>query len=167
MKILNFKKGTEVVANWPFWILYAIAVGVVGLIIVKTANVSIEEASGIPKELEDELILASRFYNSEKCFVYHDEVGRVHNKLIDESKFTQGNMDDCFPESDVEYAYSLLLRIPDLDEPPLYTSEFGPINTFNYITEGYAQKEIIEDVFVMHENIKYEGNLIIKIKNAE
>lgn len=166
MKIFSFKKSTEVIANWIFWIFFAVAVGVVGIIIVKIANVSVEEASRIPPDLEDELILASRFYNSEKCFVYQDEVGRVHTKVIDASKFIQANMDKCFSESDVKYAYSLLLRIPDLDEPPIHTFELGPIKTFNYISGGYIHKEIIEDVFVMYENVKYEGNLRIEIKNV-
>ena len=64
MKIFSFKKGVEVIAYWFYFILFAIAVGGVVIFIVKTANVSIAEASKIPEDIEDELILASRFFNS-------------------------------------------------------------------------------------------------------
>ena len=168
MKIFSFKKSTEVIANWIFWIFFAVAVGGVGIIIVKIANVSVEEASRIPPDLEDELILASRFYNSEKCFVYQDEVGRVHTKVIDASKFIQANMDKCFSESDVKYAFLLKLEqpLPPGVYGPIWTFGTEPIKTFNW-PGGFAEKGIIEDVFVMYGNVKYEGNLRIEIKNVE
>ena len=109
MKIFSSKKGTDVIENWIFWILFALAVGVVGIIIYNTANANVAEASKIPEDLEDELILASRFYNSKDCFAYQDELGRVYTKVINSSEFTQKNMDKCFPKGDignkVKYAY--------------------------------------------------------------
>lgn len=165
MKILNFKKGTEVISNWPFWILFAIVAGVVALVLVNIANVNVEEASRIPPDLEDELLLASRFYNSEECFVYQDDVGRVYPKVIDASKFTQENMDKCFPESDVNYAFSLALRVPALDEPPIHTFELGPLNTHKW-AEGTETRGIIENIFVFYDGEKYSGKLAIQIKNV-
>ena len=167
MKIFSFKKGAEeVTARWPFWICFAIAVGAVVIIIVKIANVSVAEASRIPPYLEDELILAARFYNSEKCFAYQDDVGRVYTHVIDASKFNQANMDKCFPESDVKYAFLLTLeKLPKVD--PIDTFGTSTIETFNYPSDGYVPKKITENVFVLHENEKYNGALIIEIKNVE
>lgn len=171
MKIFSFKKGTEVIANWPFWIIFALAVGAVGLIIYSIANANVAEASKIPEGLEDKLILASRFYNSEKCFAYQDEVGRVHTKVINSSEFTQENLDKCFPEGDirnkVKYAYLLTLEQPFQGIDPIWTFNTLPIKTFNYAEEGYAQKAISEDVLVFYEGKKYNGKLRIKIKNVE
>ncbi|MFC2016630.1 hypothetical protein ACFLUF_02830, partial [Chloroflexota bacterium] len=102
MKLLNSKKGTEMISDLPFLILSAIAAGFLVIILINTANVDVAQASKIPPNLEDELLLASRFYNSEKCFAYVDEVGRVHTKMIDTEKFTQENMDKCFPVSEAK-----------------------------------------------------------------
>ena len=166
MRIFSFKRGVEVIENWIFWIFFAIAVAVVGMIIVKIANLSIEEASKIPKDMEDEFILASRFYNSENCFAYQDEVGRVHTRVIDINKFTQEQMGKCFPESGAKYAYSLILSksLPQgVFGPPI---PIGPINTYNYPAEGYANKEIVEDVLIFYDS-EYKGELRIRIKNVE
>ena len=159
MKIFSFKKGTEVIANWLFWILFAIAVAVVGVIIANISNISVEEASKIPVGLE-ELILASRFYNSEKCFAYQDEFEIVHTKSIDKSEFTKEKLDTCFPgdntEQPIKYSFSLrLLPLPD------------PINTTNWIEGGPVIKEIKEDVFIFDNDVKTRGTLIVEIQNVE
>ena len=148
-------------SNWPFWIAFTMAVAGVGLAIVKIANVNVEDAAKIPYGVEDELILASRFYNSEDCFAYEDEMERVHMGVIDSSKFEENNMEKCFPRSSVNYAFSLSLEIT---QP--HTFNKGPIKTFNW-EKGFAEKEIIEDVFVLHDDTKYQGKLIIKIKNVQ
>ena len=70
MKIFNSKKSTEVISDFPFYMLFAIFLGVLTLILVKLGNVSVAEASKIPEDLEDQFTLASRFYNSEECFAY-------------------------------------------------------------------------------------------------
>ncbi len=81
--------------------------------------------------------------------------------VIDSSKFEENNMEKCFPRSSVNYAFSLSLEIT---QP--HTFELGPIKTFNW-EKGFAEKEIIEDVFVLHDDTKYQGKLIIKIKNVQ
>ena len=166
MKIFNFKKAQGVISNWPFWIMFGIAVAVVALILVNIANVNIADVSTVPEGLEDEIVLISRFYNSEDCFAYEDEMERVHMGVIDSSKFQENNMETCFSRSNVNYAFSLSLQIPDLGERPQHTFELGPIKTFNW-EKGFAEKEIIEDVFVLHDDTKYQGELIIKIKNVQ
>ena len=160
MKI-HYKKSQEAMSNWPFWIVFTMAVAGVGLAIVKISNVNVEDAAKIPYGVEDELILASRFYNSEDCFAYEDEMERVHMGVIDSSKFEENNMEKCFPRSSVNYAFSLSLEIT---QPPTFNK--GPIKTFNW-EKGFAEKEIIEDVFVLHDDTKYQGELIIKIKNVQ
>ena len=161
MKIFNFKKAQGVISNWPFWIMFGIAVAVVALTLVKIANVNITNASTVPEGLEDEIALIPRFYNSEDCFAYEDEMERVHMGVIDSSKFEENNMEKCFPRSSVNYAFSLSLEIT---QPPTFNK--GPIKTFNW-EKGFAEKEIIEDVFVLHDDTKYQGELIIKIKNVQ
>ena len=163
MKI-HYKKSQEVISNWPFWIAFTIAVAGVGLVIVKTANVNVEDAAKIHYGVEDELILASRFYNSEECFAYEDEVGRVYSKSVDVSKFRQDNMEECFSRSRIKYAFSLSLKVFDFSDPPVI-SELGPIHTFGWTGER-ASKVIIEDVLVFQGGIKYKGKLTIAIKNV-
>jgi len=151
-------------SNWPFWIAFTMAVAGVGLAIVKIANVNVEDAAKIPYGVEDELILASRFYNSEDCFAYEDEVGRVYSKSVDVSKFRQDNMEECFSRSRIKYAFSLSLKVFDFSDPPVI-SELGPIHTFGWTGER-ASKVIIEDVLVFQGGIKYKGKLTIAIKNV-
>jgi hypothetical protein len=155
MKMLGFKKGTEVMSNWPFWIAYAIAVAIVGLVIVKLASAYVAEASKIPADLEDEILLAPRFYNSDDCFAYKDELGVVHTHVIDGGKFTQENMDKCFPRDDsenpVKYAFSLRL----LKFPPAGTSDspelIGSVKTYNWAGEGFTGV-VDEDVLIFSGN---------------
>ena len=167
MKIFRNKKSVEAMERWPFWIMFAMTAVVISMIIVNIANISIEEASKIPSGLEDEFALASRFYNSEDCFAYQDEVGGVHVKVIDAGKFKQENMGKCFPFSKVSYAFSLSLEQlprPEIGSPLSFGT--SPIKTFNYPDAGYAKKEIAENVIVFYEGRKYGGKLTIKIKNV-
>lgn len=164
MKIFNFKKAQGVISNWPFWIMFGIAVAVVALILVNIANVNIADVSTVPEGLEDEIVLISRFYNSEDCFAYEDEVGRVYSKSVDVSKFRQDNMEECFSRSRIKYAFSLSLKVFDFSDPPVI-SELGPIHTFGWTGER-ASKVIIEDVLVFQGGIKYKGKLTIAIKNV-
>lgn len=170
MKIFYFKKATEVMANWLFWICFTIAVGAVALILVHISGVNVAEAAKIQPKVEDELVLIPRFYNSEHCFAYKGEIGKVigvHTRVIGPSKFTQTNLDNkCFLISNVKYAFSLSLEVLNFDDPPSVILNLGPINTFNWIEGGFAPKKITEDVFVLYNDVKYEGKLIIEIKNV-
>ncbi len=166
MKIFSFKKSTEIISNWFFFILFAVALGAAVIVIVNVANVSVAEASKIPKGIEEELILISRFYYSENCFAYQDGVGRVHTGVIDSDKFEQANMDDkcfkCFPENNVRYAYQL-----SLEQSPSGSFGTASIKTSNWEEGSYAAKEMAEDVLVFYEGKKHNGKLRIKIQNVE
>lgn len=153
--------------HWVPWIMFGVAVSVVGIILFSFYNASIAQAARIPENVEDELVLASRFYNSDNCFAYKDDFGRAHARVIDSAKFNQGNMEECFPESSVKYAYSLSLEeSPTPATYPIWTFNTEPIKTFNW-PGGIATKEITEDVLVVYNNKKYDGKLRIKIKNVE
>jgi len=169
--ILKNKRSTEVMSSWPFWILFVVVIGSISVIIVKIGNVSVAEASAIPEGLEDEIILASRFFNSENCFTYQDELGRIYPGVFDTEKVTQENMDKCFPpaidsKTKVEYAFSLILTVPRPREadpgPPIVK---GPVKTFNF-EDRLSEKEITEDVFVMLAGKRYDGILRIKIQDV-
>ena len=166
MKIFNLKNGTAVISSWPFWIFYAIAVGIAVVVVVNLAKVSVEEASKIPPGLEDELILASRFYNSEKCFAYQDKFERVHTKVIDKRKFIPEKMNVCFPERDVKYAFSVSLEksIPQGEQG--VEQLFDPIQTSNWVESGSVTK-LIEEVLIFDNDIITRGTLIIEIKNVK
>lgn len=174
MKIFYSKQaGVEVVSNWIYWIMYGLLVSLVAIAIAEIAKTKVVVASLIPSDLEDEVVLASRFYNSEECFAYNGEVegiDTVHARIIDPRKFNQGRMNRCFTglsgTSKVEYAFSLSLRVPDPDDRTQNILELGPIETFNWGTRDYASEELTEDVFVLHESIKYSGKLRIRIKNV-
>lgn len=174
MKIFNLKKALEFITEWPFWILFIFFVGGGGLLIFKMANTAVVEASVIPPELEDEIILASRFYNSEDCFAYEGlingvtGVSSVHQGVIDSNKFNSVVMGLCYPPSDVNYAFSLTLNAPDAPEinPDAEDPhELGPVNTYNW-DQGYESKEITEDVLVLVDGVLYNAELTIGIKNV-
>ena len=166
MKIFSHKKSQEILSNWPFWIFFLIAIGMVSLVIVKVANVSVDEASKIPKDIEDKINLISRFYSSEDCFAYKDDTGRVHMRVIDASEFGNVNMEKCFPRSNVDYAFSFSLSYPDPVITSLNQVKLGPSHTSNWVG-GYATEEVIENVIVLtDDDTKYPGKLIIGIKNV-
>lgn len=166
MKIFSHKKSQGALSNYPFWICFTIAIGIVSLIIVKIANVGVDEASRIPKDVEDKISLIPRFYSSGDCFAYTDDVGRVHARVIDANEFENVNMGNCFQRSDVRYAFSISLEVPGVVNK-------GPINTFNW-EGGPASNPVIEDVIVFDrimvggelEDKLYQGKLIIGIKDA-
>ncbi len=168
MKIFNHKKSQGALSNYPFWICFTIAIGIVSLIIVKIANVGVDEASRIPKDVEDKISLIPRFYSSGDCFAYTDDVGRVHARVIDANEFENVNMGNCFQRSDVRYAFSISLEVPDNSN-----LNVGPKNTFNW-EGGPASNPVIEDVIVFDrimvggelEDKLYQGKLIIGIKDA-
>lgn len=170
MRIFQSKKGLEegpvVMARLPFWMFFGIVATILALVLFHIANLFVRGTAEIPRDLEDEVVLVSRFYNSHHCFAYEDEIGVVHGGIIDIEKFKQVNMDNCFPESDVKYAYYLSLLVPPEAGSEGPDQFFGPVNTFNWV-EGFASKEITEDVFVIENGEKRAAKLNIKIKDVE
>jgi hypothetical protein len=146
-------------SNWMIWMIFVIAVGVTSIAVASIGNYFVANAAKIPRGVEDEMILIPRFYNSENCFAYKDEVGRVHMHVIDLNKFKQENMQKCFLESDINYAFSLSLEVSEIN------LKLGPINTFNWV-EGFTPKEIEERVIVLKDNLRYGAKLKIGIKNV-
>ncbi len=166
MKIFNSKKSTEVVSNWPFWMIFVVAIGFMIIIIVKTGNVSVAEASRIPPSLEDEVLLASRFYNLGECFAYVDESGRVHSKIIDQEKFTKETLDSCYAPSNANYAFQLVLEPPFVEIGPK-VFPLSQIQTYNWISGKFENTRIEDNVMVIFNNNNYEGKLTIKIQNVQ
>ena len=166
MRIFNSKKSTEVVSNWPFWMIFVVAIGFMIIVVVKTGNVSVAEASRIPPDLEDEVLLASRFYNSGDCFAYVDGAGRVHTNTIDFEKFTKANLDICYPPTNVNYAFQLLLEPPAVPVVPVIFSQ-KQIQTFNWINGKFEDKQLEEYIAVRAFNNFHTAKLTIKIQNAQ
>ena len=166
MRIFNSKKSTEVVSNWPFWMIFVVAIGFMVIIIVKTGNISVAEASRIPPDLEDAVLLPSRFYNSGDCFAYVDDAGRVHTNTIDLEKFTKANLDICYPPSNAAYAFQLLLEPPAVPMAPVIFSA-KQIQTFNWINGKFEDKRIEEGIAVRVFNNFHTTKLTIKIQNAQ
>lgn len=160
-------KKSEFESNFPFWMIYVVVIGIIITILVKIGNVTVAEASKIPKSLEDELILVSRFYNSGDCFAYVDDVSMVHAGIIDAAKFTQSNLNTCFPQSNIKYAFKLSLEAPLIGPGPVFTFGTVPVQTFNWEFTRFITTETIEKVGVLYDNKLNEGILRIKIKNVE
>lgn len=170
MRLSKSKKSTEVIEHWPFWMLFSIVISVIGIILFKLSGVSVEDASKIPEGLEDEIILASRFYNSADCFVYIDDVNVPHPGVIDRTKFTQSNLNNCFPQSnDVKYAFSLLLfkyLPPGVAGPPEPIPVGTTFKTPNWVSGGSPEKTIYEDVLIYDNNMITKGSLMIEVENV-
>ena len=148
MKILNSKKSTEVVSNWPFYIIFAVAIGFMVMIVVKTGNVSVAEASRIPPSLEDEVLLASRFYNLGECFAYVDpHTQQAVSGTIDLSRFTPTQMNTCYaPEAQSGFkTFNFRLRLEQGQQE---------ITTNNYFHE--------DDFTLIKEVIVYGGGMVAK-----
>ena len=158
MKILTSRKGVEFVSNYPFWIFFVVAVGLSAIAVAYMGNYFTAQAAEIPKDLEYTFIM-SRFYNSENCFAYKDELGNVYQKLIDLTKFKKENMILCFPETDVRYSFYLSLEILDKN------IKAEPVKTYNWV-EGPIIAEVGEDVSVLYDESRYPAKLRIKVKNA-
>lgn len=162
MKIFSFKKaqGSGIMAHAPYLMAFAVAVGVVAIIIVHIGNVTIAQAGTIPAGIEDELILSSRFYNHGDCFAYTDRSGRAYPKVIDVDAFTQGRMDTCFLSTGAKYAYSLRLRVSGLPN-------MDPLYTLNWPDGELPHKGILEDVVAIQDGRRYNAKLEIGIRDAE
>jgi len=166
MRIFNSKKSTEVVSNWPFWMIFVVAIGFMVIIIIRIGNISVAEASRIPHSLEDEVLLASRFYNLGECFAYVDESGRVHSKTIDQKKFTKETLDSCYAPSNAIYAFQLVLEPPFVEiGPPVFPA--SQIQTYNWIPGKFENTRIEDNVMVVFNDNNYNGKLTIKIQNVQ
>ena len=166
MKIPYNKKSVMVISRWPWWLMFAVAIGVSLIFFVKITGITIAEASRIPAGLEDEFILVARFLNSEQCFVYVDDSGTAHPKIIDADKFNQANLNRCFSASGVKYAFKLTLLEKFDGIGPKNSFGTTPIKTFNWNPTRLSSKQIVEEVAVYSNGIRYNGELYISIKNV-
>ena len=164
MKILKSKKAQDAIPRLPFWMFFVFAAGFASLTIVFMGNHFLSVSSRIPANLEDELILAPRFYSSENCFAYSDESGNTYIRTIDWEKFDQKNMANCFVESNVNYAFLLSLSVPELDDQGISKEN---VNTFNWMENKFANKKMLEEIIVFYDGKKYKGELEISIQNVQ
>ena len=95
----------------------------------------------VPPKLKASLI-AMRFTNIPECFAYQDpETGRVYPGIIDLSKFTNEQMENCYPtQSTHEINFKLRLQNKGLE-----------ILTNNYVNNPAPGVPILPDFF-MEEN---------------
>ena len=61
--MLKSKKASEIITELGPMILFSVALGIISVILYSICNINIDQASRILPDLEDEVILASRFYN--------------------------------------------------------------------------------------------------------
>lgn len=166
MNKLNTKKALSAISNMPFLMAFVVAIGVATAFLTWTGYEAVEEASIIPNDLEDIIILIPRFYNSPDCFAYVDDVGRVHPGIIDPDKFTKDILNEkCFPPSYVNYAFRMSLK-EDFENGPKII-DFDSIETFNWDQSKLVDKEIAQNVPFFFNDRLYDGILTIKIKDVE
>jgi len=154
----RYKKGAEFMSNWIFWIFYIIAVGVTIAVIASIQLYFVNGRVTIPKGLEESTLI-SRLYSSGECFTYEDKAGKVHAGTIDFGKFTQEQMDKCFPESKVKYAFYATLEVSDAD------ASAKSVKTRNW-AESPQFREDAEDVLVLKDSKLYRAKLRVKIKDV-
>lgn len=145
-------------SNWIFWIFYIIAVGITIAVIASINLYFINDRVTIPKGLEESTLI-SRLYSSGECFAYKDKAGKVHAGTIDFGKFTQEQMDKCFPESKVKYAFYATLEVSDAE------ASAKSVKTRNWV-ESPQFREDIEDVLVLKDGELYRAKLRVKIKDV-
>lgn len=145
-------------SNWIFWIFYIIAVGVTIAVIVSIQSYFINDRVTIPKGLEESTLIP-RLYSSGECFAYADKAGKVHVGTIDFGKLTIEQMDKCFPESRVKYAFYATVEVSDAD-----------VSTKSVKTRNWAESqqfnEDVEDVLALKDGKLYRAKLRVKIKDA-
>ncbi len=135
MKNLILRK-SQFEASFLFWMVFAGVIGFIVLVVVKIGNVSVAAASVIPPDLEDAVLLASRFYNLGECFAYVDDAGRVHSKVIDHKKFNKAILDNCYAPTNANYAFRLAL------EPLSADSKEVPVSTdFDETCDNICKKD--------------------------
>lgn len=152
------KKGAEFTSNWILWIFFIIAVGATTSAVASIQSHSINERVAIPKGLEESTLI-SRIYSSGECFAYKDKAGKVHIGTIDFEKFTQEQMDKCFPESKVKYAFYAILEVPDAE------ASAKSVKTRNW-AESPQFREDAEDVLALKDDKLYRAKLRVKIKDV-
>ncbi|MBI2134976.1 hypothetical protein HYU09_03220 [Candidatus Woesearchaeota archaeon] len=152
------KKGMEWTTNVIFWIFYIMAVGVTAAVIASMQLYFVNENAGIPEGFEESTLIA-RITSSGECFAYKDKAGKIHAGTIDFERFTQEQMDKCFPESRVKYSFYAALEVPDAE------SSANSVKTRNWV-ESPQFRESVEDVLVLKDSSIYQAKLRVKIKNA-
>lgn len=158
MIMSRHKKGAEFTSNWIFWISYIIVVGIIVVAIASIQLYFINDRVTIPKGLEESTLIP-RLYSSGECFAYKDKAGKVHAGTINIEKFTQEQMDKCFPDSKVKYAFYAALEVSDLK------ASSNSVKTRNW-AESPQFREDIEDVLVLKDGNLYRSKLRVKIKNV-
>lgn len=132
---------SEVSMKTIYWMIAAF---VIGLIIVAFAFILAghnSKLNNVPIELRGKLI-ALRFVNSPDCFAYQDkETGRVLTGVLDKSKFTVGQLNECYSTDPADGFKEFNFRLK------LASSEES-INTNNYFNVDkftIRQKVLVKD----------------------
>jgi len=150
------KKSVAFMSDEIFWMIFIIALGVTLVATSSLANYFVAKSVEIPKDAEEDSLIP-RFYDSKQCFAYEDDAGRVHSRTIDSKKFTQENMNNCYPKSKVRYTFKLEL-VPNFDTKS--------IQTFNW-EDSFTAREKTENIFVFHKEKKHGAKLKIKINDVQ
>lgn len=106
-----------------------------------------------PEETEINVLL-SRFFNSPECFAYHDEdTGRTYMGIIDLKKFTEENINFCYPTDNYELrSFRFLLKSSDLEiEKTIETKNFG----------SKRIRTLVYPVVIYNKGSFKKGNLVV------
>lgn len=125
-------------------------------------NINKAQAYSIPENLREE-ILVKRFVSDPDCLAYKDPYsGREVAGVIDFSKFTQENLDNCYyvEEDSRTIAFRMYLKYLDGTEEQQLM-----FKTKNYKTEK-SDRIIIKKTKMMKDNEIMEAELVFHIKNV-
>lgn len=153
MKYKKAESQNFIVSDWLFWIAYTIILSftVIGLSLFM--GIYNQKIASPPENLAS-FILEKRFFDSPNCFLYGNNAG-----VIDYSKFTQEQLNNCYAGSENTPAYKLTLQAGGETEQPLTTQ--------NWISGGYRVDAKVKRVLVFKNGEIVEGGLTIERFNLK
>lgn len=157
MRLKDSKKATEewATSDMPFFIMFAIALGLVLMFFLTMIGYFVSSDIYIPKDV-DEFILVERLYNSPNCFAYKDEIsGRVYLKSIDLNKFKNKDaISKCIPN--IRFGLRIELESGTIKKETLTNPNWVENSDF---------KTVYRDVFIYYDNQIRSGKIAVSIQN--
>jgi hypothetical protein len=144
---------------WVFVIIFSLVLPILVLLFFSILNTDSTYKTRAPYEIE-EYILTQKFFSSDECFAYYDQVsGEFVQLTIDKGKFTKESLDECFPATENYYAARLTLKSKK-DETEL--------TTINWDSQLGADRTLAPKSITLYDQEKKEiASLIIELQDAK
>ena len=165
-KFFKNKKGSEK-ENWaptdfPVFIIYTVVLGLSAIFVVIFFTSVKSEGSTIKLDLES-YFLMNRLFKSPQCMALYEESNGIMQNILDYSKFTDSQLDACFPALDQnDVAFKITLNSDELKIPDLPKS----IKTKNWNDKiNPAKNEAPRNILISYSGKTYNGEMSVEIQN--